>query len=92
MLFSERHRKTVASRVRAGRVKLLAGMTALGLCLTLTALTPGHVSATAVYKEEGPAGESGLVDAVAVTVNGVHAVTVDSAETARALLREIKAG
>lgn len=92
MLFYERHRKTVASRVRAGRVKLLAGMTALGLCLTLTALTPGHVSATAVYKEEGPAGESGLVDAVAVTVNGVHAVTVDSAETARALLREIKAG
>lgn len=92
LLFYENHRETVLSRVRARRVKLLAGMTALGLCLTLTALIPEPVSATAVYREAGAAADSDLVEAVAITVDGVHAATVDSVETAQALLAQIKRG
>ncbi len=90
-MFSERRRETIVSRARARRIKLLAGMTALGLCLTVTALTPEPVAA-AVYREEEAAVDSGLIEAVAMTVDGVHAVTVDSEETARTILNEIRAG
>ncbi len=91
-LFFKDPRETVLSRAKARRVKLLAGMSALGLCLTLTALTPAPVSATAVYRTAEAPEESPLVEAVAVTVDGVHAVTVDSRETALALLEEIRRG
>lgn len=83
MALNKKYSERLTERAKLARLRLLAGLTAAGLGMTLLTLASGHITARAALTE------APRVSACALTVDGERAVVVRTREQAEGIIDAI---